>query len=215
VSSGCQGFDGGIINADEVGRNMAIQSTKEALAALSEVKARGFVVPAGFALGSKVLPPFKPPRSADEDFRALSDSLEQTLPYAAKHKVSIFLEPINRYEIHYLNTLSEVEAIVSTINNPWLRIVADFFHMNIEEANLPEGLTRVARYLGHVHIADSNRKLPGQGHMDFVILFKTLQRIKYQGWLAIECDRPLDSTRDLPIALNYLQECWLKAAGEK
>jgi sugar phosphate isomerase/epimerase len=214
VSSGCQGFDGGLINADEDGRYLAISSTKEALAALGEVNAGGFVVPAGFALGSKVLPPFKPPRPADEDFQALCDSLEQVLPIAKKHQVAIFLEPINRYEIHYLNTLSEAEDIVSKINHPQLRIVADFFHMNMEEPNLIEGLIRAGRYLRHVHLADSNRKLPGQGHLNFVSLFKTLQRMKFQGWLAIECDRPSDAKQELPVAMKFLQECWLMAAEE-
>ncbi len=214
VSSGVQGFDGGLINFDENGRSMAISSTVEALNALAVVKAGGFVVPAGFALGSRALPPFKPPRPAEEDYRALCDSIDQILPTAAKCKVSIFLEPINRYEIQFLNTLSEAEAVVSKFNHPWLKITADFFHMGIEEANLPDSLTRAATYLGHIHLADSNRMLPGKGHLDFVALFKTLQNINYHGWLAIECDRPVDAVTELPTALNYLNDCWQKANEE-
>jgi sugar phosphate isomerase/epimerase len=168
-------------------------------------------MPTGFALGSKVLPPFKPPRPADEDAQALRDALEKILPHAAKNQVSIFLEPINRYEIHYLNTLAEANEIVSALDNPWLKVMADTFHMSIEEANLAQSLTLAASRLGHVHLADSNRRLPGQGHLDFVPIFRTLRKTGYQGWLAIECDRPADPVRELPAAFQYLQECWERA----
>ena len=214
VSSGCQGFDGGLINVDEQGRSKAISATMEALHALAALKAGGFVVPAGFALGSKVLPPFKPPRPAIEDHAALCDSLAQILPLAADLQVTIFLEPINRYEIHYLNTLSEAIEIVSTINHPYLKLMADFFHMNIEEAAPDMELERAAGSLAHVHLADSNRKLPGQGHLDFVRHFQALQRTGYQGWLVIECDDSPDPTNELPAALQYLRDCWLMAGKE-
>jgi sugar phosphate isomerase/epimerase len=211
VSSGCQGFEGGLINASEEDRRAAITQTKEALDALGAVGGAGFVVPSGFALGSKVLPPFKPPRPAEEDARALRDSLAQILPHAAQAQVAIFLEPINRYEIHFLNTLAEAASVVSTINSPWLSVVADLFHMNIEEANPTEALSSVSSLLGHVHLADTNRKLPGQGHLNFVAHFAVLQRSGYRGWLAIECDRPTDGPRELPAAIDYLRDCWSEA----
>jgi sugar phosphate isomerase/epimerase len=211
VSSGCQGFDGGLINANEAGRLAAITQTKEALGALGAVGGAGFVVPAGFALGSKVLPPFKPPRPAEEDSTALHDSLAQILPRAAQTKVAVFLEPINRYEIHFLNTLAEAASVVSDINSPWLSVVADLFHMSIEEADPIHELGKVSSLLGHVHLADTNRKLPGQGHLDFVAHFAVLQRSGYEGWLAIECDRPTNGAHELPAAIDYLRDCWSEA----
>jgi sugar phosphate isomerase/epimerase len=211
VSSGCQGFDGGLINASEAGRRAAITQTREALDALGALNGAGFVVPSGFALGSKVLPPFKPPRPAEEDAEALRDSLAQILPHAAQTQVAVFLEPINRYEIHFLNSLAEAASVVSAINSPWLSVVADLFHMNIEEANPIEALSNVSSWLGHVHLADTNRKLPGQGHLNFVAHFTVLQRSGYRAWLAIECDRPADGPRELPAAIDYLRDCWSEA----
>ena len=43
----------------------------------------------------------------------------------------------------------------------------DTFHMNIEEASMPDALTAAGDRLWHVHIGDSNRRYPGSGHLDF------------------------------------------------
>ncbi len=212
VSSGCQGFNGGLIDSDEKARRSAIDATKAALDALAAVGAAGFVAPAGFALGSRALPPFKPPRPPEEDAAALSEALAEILPHAATCQVALFLEPINRYESHYLNTLAEAEAVVKQAGSAWLSITADLFHMSIEETDPPAELERVAPHLGHVHLADSNRRLPGQGHLDLVAHFAALQRAGYAGWLAIECDRPVDAAREVPAAFAAMRHAWQAAA---
>lgn len=212
VSSGCQSFNGGLIDIDEKARRSAIDAIKDALDALAAVGAAGFVIPAGFALGSRALPPFKPPRSPDEDAAALGDALAEILPRAADREVSLFLEPINRYESHYLNTLAEAEVVVKQAASPWLSITADLFHMSIEEADPAGELARVAPHVGHVHLADSNRRLPGQGHLDLEAHFVELLQAGYGGWLAIECDRPADAARELPASFAAIQRAWQAAA---
>jgi sugar phosphate isomerase/epimerase len=211
VSSGCQSFNGGIIDIDEKARRTAIDAIKDALDALAAVGGAGFVVPAGFALGSKALPPFKPPRPPDEDAAALGDALAEILPRAAEREVSLFLEPINRYESHYLNTLAEAEAVVKQAASPWLSITADLFHMSIEEADPAGELARTAPHVGHVHLADSNRRLPGQGHLNLEKHFTSLLQAGYGGWLAVECDRPTDAARELPPAFAVMQRAWQAA----
>lgn len=211
VSSGCQSFEGGLIDSNEEARQSAIRSTVEALHALSELGGRGYVLPAGFALGSLVLPPYRPPRSAEDDTLALIDALEKILPAAEKLGVRIFLEPINRYETHFLHTLNEAQAIVEKIDHPYLRITADFFHMSMEEANPAEALLHSGKWIDHIHLADSNRKLPGQGHLDFVQSFSSLQKIGFEGWMAIECDGPTNAEESLPLASKFLHESWRKA----
>jgi sugar phosphate isomerase/epimerase len=60
------------------------------------------------------------------------------------------------------------------------------FHMNIEEASIEESLRRAAPALRHVHVADSNRRAPGWGHLDFRHILETLQEVGYQGYLSAE-----------------------------
>ncbi len=215
VSSGCQSFEGGLIDCNEQARQSAITATIQAIKTLSILGGSGYVVPAGFALGSLVLPPYRPPRPAEEDGRALIDALHRILGEAGDLGVAVFLEPINRYEIHFLHTLAEAEKIVSAIDHPALRVVADIFHMSIEEANLERAIRQTGPRIGHIHLADSNRKLPGQGHLDFVSLFAALQQVDFQGWMAIECDQPENAEIELPLASQYLHNCWERAAEIK
>jgi sugar phosphate isomerase/epimerase len=211
VSSGCQSFEGGLINSNEQARQSAINSTVEGIRALAAMNGSGYVLPAGFALGSFVLPPYRAPRSPAEDERALVEALHQILEETTEIGVAVFLEPINRYETHFLHTLAEAERIVSAVHHPSLGITADFFHMSIEEANPARSICQSGPWIKHIHLADSNRKFPGQGHLDFVDLFSALQQAGYSGWMTIECDTPADAKVELPIAFQYLDGCWQQA----
>jgi sugar phosphate isomerase/epimerase len=64
--------------------------------------------------------------------------------------------------------------------------LADTFHMNIEEVSIPQALEFAAERLGHVHLVDSNRRAPGQGHIDFAACAAALRRTGYAGYLCAE-----------------------------
>jgi sugar phosphate isomerase/epimerase len=79
--------------------------------------------------------------------------------------------------------------------------------MHIEEANIGESLKKAKDWLGHIHLADSNRFLPGQGHIDFRPLFKVLSEINYKGYMALECGILGKPEEELPKCVNYLKRC--------
>jgi len=67
-----------------------------------------------------------------------------------------------------------------------VQILADLFHMNIEEADLAAAL-RVGRgWIGHVHFADSNRQAIGSGHTRLEPIIAALREIGYEGYLSAE-----------------------------
>jgi sugar phosphate isomerase/epimerase len=70
---------------------------------------------------------------------------------------------------------------------PEIAIMADFFHMNIEEADIAASIRAARERIVYVHVADSNRLQPGRGHLDFTPGFRALKEIGYDGWLGIEC----------------------------
>jgi sugar phosphate isomerase/epimerase len=121
----------------------------------------------------------------------------------------LFLEPLNRYEDAVLNTLLEAVSVIEEVGSPLIRVMPDFFHMNIEEADLGASLRASANHIGHLHLADSNRRLPGLGHTDFASAFAVLANIGYRGALAIECRVTGDPNVALPQALAFLR----RAAG--
>jgi len=113
---------------------------------------------------------------------------------AQKAGVFLVIEPINRYETDFLNSVDEALEVVLQVGSPVLKLLVDTFHMNIEEADIPASLRRAAPHLGHVHLVDSNRQVPGHGHTDMRAVLRTLRELGYQGYLAFEA-LPLPSTR--------------------
>ena len=105
---------------------------------------------------------------------------------AADAGVTILLEPLNRYECDYLNTLEEGVRVIREIDMPSLKLLADTFHMNIEETDITASLRTSGPELGHVHLADSNRLAPGYGHLDVQGVLRALRDMGYQGYLSFE-----------------------------
>lgn len=105
---------------------------------------------------------------------------------AARRGVRLLLEPVNRYELDFVNSVAEGAALLRRAGVPNLKLMPDVFHMNIEDATIGRELARHVGDIGYVHFADSNRLAPGQGHLDFDDIFRHLQRARYDGWAAVE-----------------------------
>ncbi len=103
-----------------------------------------------------------------------------------KYNVSIIIEPINRYETNFINSLDEGTEFLSKINASNVGLMADVFHMNIEDDRIGDSLIRNAKMIHYIHLADSNRKAPGQGHIDFDEVFKGLKKAGFNGWGSVE-----------------------------
>ncbi|MGH2403079.1 MAG: 5-keto-L-gluconate epimerase [bacterium] len=100
--------------------------------------------------------------------------------------VRLVIEPVNRYETDFLVNVGETLEVIDACGAPHLGVLADTFHMNIEEATIEGALTTAAPRLWHVHVTDSNRHAPGLGHLDFGRLLATLKEIGYPGHLSAE-----------------------------
>lgn len=126
-------------------------------------------------------------RSVEEVSNLFVEHMRCLADYALSRKVTLVIEPLNRYEIDFLNTLGQTFEVVQMIDRTNVGILADTFHMNIEEARIEESLRLVANKLFHFHVADSNRWAPGTGHYDFKSTFETLHKIGYEGYISVEC----------------------------
>jgi sugar phosphate isomerase/epimerase len=116
----------------------------------------------------------------------LAEALEQLGPRAHAHGVPFLLEPLNRYETNLLNTVADALAFLAPLRTRNLRLLGDTFHMNLEEASLPAALRAAGPLLGHVHLADSNRRAAGLGHTDFAPVAAALRGIRYAGAISAE-----------------------------
>lgn len=116
----------------------------------------------------------------------LAEGLRILSRQAEEQGVALIYEPLNRYETTLFNTL---EAAVNFIESEDLRnvkLLADLFHMNIEEADLPASIRAHTKHIGHVHFADSNRRPMGNGHTELGPIALALQESGYSGYVSAE-----------------------------
>lgn len=212
VSGVCGGYKGWIGDFDESKRMQCVSDISRILECAAEVGAKGIVVPAAWGMFSLRLPPMIPPRSAEQDRAALLDSLRRLELVAASTGTLVYLEPLNRYEDHMINTIETARDIINEDGFKNVKITADFFHMNIEEKNLAQSILDNKELIRHIHLADSQRFQPGVGHMDFISGFKALNQIGYEGYMTFECrvsgENPSEEYRK---SVKYIKECIAKA----
>lgn len=106
--------------------------------------------------------------------------------YAQKKGVKFAIEAINRYETFFMNTLTKAYQFVKDIDHPAVGIMADTFHMSIEENSFIKSLHMISDKLIHVHIADNTREPCGLGTINFKEIMYTLHDINYSGICAME-----------------------------
>ncbi|GAA4973771.1 sugar phosphate isomerase/epimerase family protein [Actinoplanes utahensis] len=193
-------------------RRDAIDQLKSQLSVIAEVGGPGAVActPASWGMFSRRLPPFEPPRSEEEDRVVLLEGLAELGEHAAREGAILALEPLNRYEDHMVNRLDQAAELIDAVGLPSLRILADTYHMNIEEDEPTSALVAAAAHLGHVQVSDSNRFQPGAGHLDWAALLSTLDAIGYDGWLAVECrlrGEPATAVASIPGFLRRNDVC--------
>jgi len=114
------------------------------------------------------------------------EAIREIAEYAYHHQVALVLEAINRYETNIFNTLSQIKDFIEELKFPNLKILADTFHMNLEEVSYSQALLEVKDYIGYIHFADSNRLAPGWGHIDFKEIINVLKEINFKGPIGIE-----------------------------
>ncbi len=100
--------------------------------------------------------------------------------------VTLGLEILNRFETPFFNTVAQGVQFLEMVDSPHVKLHLDTFHMNIEEDDLGAAIRLAGDSLGHFHCADSSRKMPGQGHINWNAIRNALDEIDYQDWLVIE-----------------------------
>ena len=140
-----------------------------------------------------------PSLSKKEDWKNSVKAVQEVAKYAEKKDILLAIEPINRYETYLVNSIQDALYYACEVNSSHVKIMADTFHMNIEERDIPEAIRIAGNNLINVHIADSNRCSVGRGHTNFKALIKALKEINYQYALTLE---PLPPVSDPYLALE-------------
>lgn len=116
----------------------------------------------------------------------LREALNELGSHAANHHVPLIYEPLNRYETNLITTVAEGVSFLQTLETDNVKLLADLFHMNIEEPNIAAAIRAGEGFIGHVHFVDSNRRAAGLGHMDFEPIAAALKETNYDGYASAE-----------------------------
>jgi sugar phosphate isomerase/epimerase len=149
---------------------------------------------------------------AGEARRQFVRLLRRLGPVARGHGVVVAVEPLNRGECNFINSIAEGAAIVREVGDPGVRLLADIYHM-LREAEGPESIVAAGPLLAHCHIAEEEgRTPPGVHGQDFTPYLEALRRTGYQGAISFEA-RWTDLATELPAAVRTLRAQIARAGG--
>ena len=132
------------------------------------------------------------------------DTARKICDDAAEKNVEIIIEPVNRYEINFVNNLDEGAELLKKVERKNLGLMPDVFHMNIEDAQIGGALAKHGDLVRYIHFAASNRLAPGQGHLDWDDIFSGLQSANFDGWASIEIFPKPDADTAAKQAIEFI-----------
>ena len=207
AASSCGGVDAQLVSPDPGMRRECIDGLKKLLDACAELGAVGPISVPIFNRSARVpdLSPLMDQHQLEKEL--LVAVLGEIAEHAVKVGASLLLEPLNRYESNSLKDIEEGAEICRRVGSPGVKLMADFFHMHIEQRDMAKSLTAVKDVLAHCHLADSTRLEPGTGLTDFVAPFKALKQAKFKGFMALECGLSGPPEKALPKCVKHLRKC--------
>ena len=138
----------------------------------------------------------------------LRDALQQLGDHAERCGVVLHYEPLNRYETNMVTTLAAGAELLKPLATRHIRLLADLFHMNIEETSISGALRDAGSLIGHVHFVDSNRQAAGRAHMDYVPIVAALTEIGYDGYASVEAFPIPDSMTAARETIETFRKCF-------
>jgi len=140
----------------------------------------------------------------------LQDALQRLGEHAESRGTKLLYEPLNRYETNMANTLQQSVELLQPLATKSVKLLADLFHMNIEEVSIADALRNAGDHIGHVHFVDSNRQAAGQGHLDFAPISAALASIRFDGYASAEAFPIPDSLTTARKTIETFRCCFRK-----
>jgi D-psicose/D-tagatose/L-ribulose 3-epimerase len=147
------------------------------------------------------------PEGVDRDAAELrlADSVRTARDLAASHGLEILLEPLHQGETDLVNTLEQATGFLDAHDLSEVRLVADLFHV-MGEGESFETVHRLAPRVGHIHVADTDRRPPGQGDWPIAEFLTALRRGGCAAHVSIECFTWEDIAVEGRAALEVVRE---------
>lgn len=126
------------------------------------------------------------PMDKETDTERAIENMRKLSKVAEECDVTLGMEVLNRYEGYMINTCEEALRFVDAVGSSHVKVMLDTFHMNIEEDNIAAAIRLAGDKLGHFHMGEQNRRVPGKGSMPWQEIGQALRDIHYEGAAVME-----------------------------
>ena len=128
-----------------------------------------------------------------------AQSIKKISSLLIEKDIKLGIEPLNRYESDFINTVDEGIRLCNLINQPNVGLLLDSYHMNIEEKDMCKSIEKARDKLFHFQVAENDRCVPGTGSLNWSEIFNTLKKINYKGHVSLEMfiQANVDTSKDL------------------
>jgi len=138
-------------------------------------------------------------KGKEDKFKNSSNSIKKISSLLVEKNVKLGIEPLNRYETDFINTVDEGLKLCELIDHPNVGLLLDSYHMNIEEKNVCKSIEKAKDKLFHFQVAENDRGVPGTGSINWTAIFSTLKKIDYNKNVTLEMfiQANVDTSKDL------------------
>ncbi len=147
-----------------------------------------------------------PGRTHEEQYASLLEGVKRAGELAAQAKLTMIVEPLNSLVNHkgfFLNTCTEGLKLVREADNPYVKLLFDIYHEQVQQGNVIRTLTEAAPNVAVFHVADNpGRNDPGTGEINYPNLYKAIQKTGFSGYLTMEYLPLGDQVASLTKAVN-------------
>lgn len=128
---------------------------------------------------------------------SMYDTLLEATKLAEQYDIRLNLEGLNittDHEGNFLQTTQMAAEITRLINSPYLKILYDAYHMQLNEGSICDNIKKYIDQIGHIHIADApGRHEPGTGEINYSNVYKLLEKLGYKNRVGYELFPKVDT----------------------
>ena len=206
------GYYGHLMNKDPEIRKQALVAYKQSIEIANKI---GAITEMEYEYRTQdPLPLFEPYQQMPEEEKELYVSIVNELGACVKPGAAMLIESCNRYETKYMTRLCDCVEMLERADPAVTKnmgLIADFFHLAIEEVDIAQSIIDAGKWIRHVHLGDSNRLAPGYGHTDWKSGFAALKQIGFNGYMNLECGVPGPYDVVLPQVAEFLKKVYENA----
>ena len=136
--------------------------------------------------------------------QAAEQTFQANLAYAAQQAEqadkTILIEPLNHHDVpsYHLQSVEAAARTIDAIGSERVKIMFDFYHIQLLQGDLLNRFTSYLSYIGHVQIAGvPDRAEPDHGEVNYPSLLPEIYAAGYDGYVGAEYKPATDTDSGL------------------